>query len=381
MDRDDEETLRARAQAGDAEAMVDLWLALRHGATAGEGEVFVRRAVEAGSIRGARMLAAWLGRTDPAERERLLLLAAGAGDRTSAATLADLYYEAERWPEAEEWLRRAADLGAGWPVGERLALLLARRGADDEVWELCLRADDDPGGDFHGLAAAVGFYSLSEALAEEGNERDAARWMKEAYDFGLGGAIVRFGEERERAGDLVAAERLFREAGADHALAGFLERRGRVAEARELHEAGGDSDRLADFLERNGDPAEAAAIRERLRREREVPAAEADWVTTVATVVTTVALIPFVEGLVGRLAEGAYDGVRHRLRELARKLARGHETAESTLIVVHDPHSHLRLHMRTDATDEALSALRTADLEGPGGAVRWNPEIREWERR
>ena len=49
--------------------------------------------------------------------------------------------------------------------------------------------------------------------------------------------------------------------------------------------------------------------------------------------------------------------------------------------MVSDPGSHLRLHMRTDATDEALAALRDVDLSGPRGALRWNPETHEWEHR
>lgn len=101
-------------------------------------------------------------------------------------------------------------------------------------------------------------------------------------------------------------------------------------------------------------------MRERIRQRRSDGHMEPEWVTTVATVVTTCALVPFVEVLIGRLAEGAYDGVRGKLRKLAR---RSGEPAR-TLIVVNDPDSHLRLHMRTDATDEALAALSSLPCLG-----------------
>ncbi|MGS2646912.1 tetratricopeptide repeat protein [Streptosporangium sp. LJ11] len=367
----DEETLRVQAEADDPKAMIDLWLALRHGPRAEEGAAWVRRAVEAGSTDAMRMLGAWQGRHDPAEQERLYLRAAEAGDRTAFSLLALGYYEQERWAEAEHWLRRATESGFDWSLSPKLALLLARRGADDEAWEVCLQADD-PG---HEL------YELAMTLSEEGSREAADRWMRDAFDLGSGAAAAYFGGVRERDGDLAGAERLYREARFIRPLVEFLERQGRVAEARSTLEGEGDSERFAAFLERHGEPGEAAEMRDRIRRRRFEGPEEQEWVTTVATVVTTCALVPFVEALIGRLADGAYDGVRGKLRKLARKLARNGEPAESTLIVVNDPGSHLRLHMRTDATDEALAALRDVDLSGPPGALRWNPETRKWEHR
>jgi TPR repeat protein len=371
MEAAEEEALRARAEAGDPKAMLDLWLMLRHGPRAAEGTAWVRQAVEAGSTEAMRRLGAWLGRDDPAERERLHLRAAEAGDRTAVRFLALDYHEQGRRPEAETWLRRAAEGGFDWSLSPKLALLLALRGADDEVWEICLRADH-PGEALHELATA---------LSEEGSQEAADRWMRDAYDLGSGSAAAHLAGLLERDGDLAGAERLYREAGYSRPLVEFLGRRDRVSEALSLLKEEGDSEQFAEFLERHGDPAEAAAMRDRMRRSMPGTPEAADWVTIVATVVTTTALVPFVEALIGRMAEDTYDGVRGRLRKLARKLARGDEPAESTLIVVNDPESHLRLHMRTDATDEALAALRDIDLDRPRGALRWNPETRKWEHR
>ena len=368
----DEETLHAQAEAGDPEAMLGLWLAWRHGPRAEEGEAWVWRAVEAGSTEAMRRLGASLARVDPAEQERLYLRAAEAGDRTAVSLLARLYDKQRRRPEAEIWLRRATEGGFDWSLSSRLALLLAMRGADDEALEVCLLSDD-PGGEVHQLA---------ESLSEEGLQEAADRWMRDAYDLGSALAAVHYAERLERDGDLAGAERLYREAGSARALVDFLERRGRVAEARSILERRGETERLAEFLERHGDSGAAAAMRDRIQRARPtVPEASADLLTVVATVVTASALVPFVEALIGRMAEDTYDGVRGKLRQLARRFARGSKTAESTLIVVSDPDSHLRLHMRTDATDEALAALRDVDLSGPRGALRWNPETREWEHR
>ncbi|MEU7862698.1 hypothetical protein [Nonomuraea sp. NPDC049141] len=372
MESADEETLHARAEAGDPEAMIGLWLAWRHGPRAEEGDAWVRRAVAAGSTEAMRRLGAWRGRQDPAEQEQLYLRAAEAGDRTAFSLLARLYEEQWRRPEAEVWLRRATEGGFDWSLSPRLALLLAMRGADDEALAVCLESDE-PGGEAYQIAAS---------LAEEEGLREAAdRWMREAYDLGSALAAVHYAERQEREGDLEGAELLYREAGSARALGEFLERRGRVAEARSMLEGKGDSERLAAFLERHGDSSEAAAMRDRIRRARPTVPEAGEWVTVVATVVTASALVPFVEALIGRMAEDTYDGVRGKLRKLARRLGKGREPAASTLIVVSDPHSHLRLHMRTDATDEALAALRDLDLSGPRGALRWNPETRKWEHR
>lgn len=374
MESADEQTLHARAEAGDPEAMIGLWLAWRHGPRAEEGDAWVRRAVAAGSTHAMRRLGAWRARQDPAEQEQLYLRAAEAGDSTAVSLLARLYDKQGRRPEAEIWLRRATGGGFDWSLSSRLVLLLAMRGADDEALEICLRSDE-PGGEV---------YQLAESLSEEEGLREAAdRWMRDAYDLGSGLAAVHYAERQERDGDLAGAERLYRESGSARSLVEFLERRGRVAEARSMLEGEGDSERLAAFLERHGDSGEAAAMRDRIRRARpDVLEAEAgEWVTVVATVVTASALVPFVEALIGRVAEDTYNGVRGKLRKLARRLGKGREPAESTLIVVSDPGSHLRLHMRTDATDEALAALRDVDLSGPRGALRWNPETHEWEHR
>ena len=141
---------------------------------------------------------------------------------------------------------------------------------------------------------------------------------------------MHYAERQERDGDLAGAERLYRESGSARSLVEFLERRGRVAEARSMLEGEGDSERLAAFLERHGDSGEAAAMRDRIRRARpDVLEAEAgEWVTVVATVVTASALVPFVEALIGRVAEDTYDGVRGKLRKLARRLGKGREPAE-----------------------------------------------------
>ncbi|MCG5220699.1 SEL1-like repeat protein [Streptosporangium soli] len=361
--------LRA-AEAGDPAAMLDLWLVLRHGPRAEEGDAWAWRAVEAGSTDAMRRLGAWIGRDDPAEGERLYLRAAEAGDSTAFSILADTYYEQGRLAEAETWLRRAAEGGHDWSLSSKLLLLLAKRGADDDVWEVCMRSDD-PGGEL---------WHLATTLSGEGMQEVADHWMREAFDLGSVLATVHYAELRERAGDLAEAERLYREARSPRSIAEFFERQGRVAEARSAVEGLNESEWIASLLDRLGETSEATAMRRRVLQERASARAE-EWVTVVATVVTTAALVPFVEGLIGRAAEDTYDGIRNKLRKLAHKLARGNEPAESTLIVVSDPDSRLRLHMRTDATDEALAALREADLDARRGALRWHPETRRWEHR
>lgn len=112
----------------------------------------------------------------------------------------------------------------------------------------------------------------------------------------------------------------------------------------------------------------------------------ADLTTVAASVALTTAVIPFVQGLVTRAGEETYDLVRRKLRALVRKHADVERHPQAgDLLVVDDPSLPLRLHLRTDVTDEALRAL--AELDFPALAdgrpehpatVSWDPEIRSW---
>lgn len=407
MWRRDEGQLRELAESGDVRAMGELGSALMWNWTAArwesdperlaEGVRWWERAAAAGNVRAMSSLAAHHRNLQNNEEwERWRLAAAEGGDRASMRELRWLLEHRGRPEEAIAWNRRLAELGETSAIREE-AQRSALAGDTEGAWDWLLHDDDENLPD--------NLCRIGEALADAGDEETAEAWMREALDAGSMGAALwyaeraqdvqtkeaylrrsgstftlgRFLEEQERLED--AAE-VYRAAGYLMMLAEVLDQQGLSAEAEEIYRADGDSIAYAEFLDRHGRTGEAARVRSRMAPVAAARVEAAEWATVITTVVVTTGVLPFVQGMITKAAEDTYDGVRGLLRKVAgKRRGREAELAPSTLLVIRDPDSRLRLHMRTDATDEALAALAALDLDtlpAKGKSLRWDEETRQW---
>ncbi|MFJ9381613.1 hypothetical protein [Streptomyces sp. NPDC101455] len=121
----------------------------------------------------------------------------------------------------------------------------------------------------------------------------------------------------------------------------------------------------------------------------------ADWSTAVTTIGVSVALIPFIQALVGHAAQDAHEVARNALRRMFRH--RKHPNAvldepQQRILVAQDFSRELALHIPTEAADEALDALARIDFppptpntqsqtERPPETLHWNASLRRWEFR
>lgn len=94
--------------------------------------------------------------------------------------------------------------------------------------------------------------------------------------------------------------------------------------------------------------------------ERPKPPGSPSWEVVAGAAVLSAAVVPFVKALAAKAADDTYGAVRNLLRRIARRRTRS--PAQEQLLVVEDPAVPLTLHIRTQATDEALRALADLDL-------------------
>jgi tetratricopeptide (TPR) repeat protein len=207
--------------------------------------------------------------------------------------------------------------------------------------------------------------------AEAGNLTAAEHWYRQAIQARAEFAMVLLGRLLEDMGRLDEAETWLR--AAHHSLSGeelvaFLERRGRTDEAKR------ERDRILaerrHSLEYDYGPAYAMAA--------------PDLPTVITGVLISTAVLPFVQTLATKAAEGTYSAARALLTRLATKYAQTHRAAASALLIIEDPTHGLKLHLRTDETDEALQALSALEQtikesSGRRGVkLAWDPVSKTW---
>jgi TPR repeat protein len=404
----DESLLRSAADNGDVGAMVELGV----------------------SLIGDLALVDELGALPPM-RERIeegthwLVRAADAGQATAMRHLGHLARAQHRPDEQERWLHRAADSGdrpafeyiwhgllgrgerseavAYW---ERMMPRLAEAGDQaairEVVRQLALNGRHDEAEHWYdqlGFAPTHDLTKIADTLADDGRVDEARRWLRHAVAAGDLVSLTWAGGFEARHGSPADAEHWYRqgaEAGALFAqlrLGNLLERRGHLEEAEMWLRRTGDygTDELIAFLERRGRGEDAGHERQRKLAERQrqdrwdhsTVGASPDLSTVVTSVVITAAVLPFVQALAAKAAESTYSGVRTLLAKLAARYAGG-RPAESVLVVVEDPTHDLKLHLRTDETDEALQTLvglepTIRDLTGSRRVrLAWDPATKTW---
>jgi tetratricopeptide (TPR) repeat protein len=292
----------------------------------------------------------------------------------------------------QQMLPRMAEAGDDMATRE-LATQLALQGRHDEAecWF-----------DWLWFQPTSDFQQLAEKLADQGRHDEARRWLRRAVATRDMHALARAGRYEESHGDLAAAEHWYRQAiqaGAGFAmvrLGRLLEGLGRLDEAETwLRSAprslGGEE--LVAFLERRGRSEEAKRERDRMLAERRQMleqdygppfGAAPDLPTVVTSVLISAAVLPFVQTLATKAAEGTYSAARALLARLAARYARNHRPAASTLLIIEDPTYGLKLHMRTDETDEALQALSALEQtikessRRRGVKLAWDPASKMW---
>jgi tetratricopeptide (TPR) repeat protein len=421
---DEESALRGAAAHGEVNAIADLGLHLAsdfdlaqdlgmppvYRERIDEGMCWLRRAGEAGHVAAMLRVAELAGRMGRAdEEEQWLGRAVEAGDVGACGRLWRVLDRRGRHAEVAVWYRRLLPglVETRDPAMFDMAKHLALLGLHDEAEAGVEALPPVPFDPWAGIGGV---------LERNGRLEEASRWYRRAAENGNMYALVTLGDLDVRRGDLARAEAHYRRAaddGLDHAkvrLGLLMERMDRLdeAEGRLRSALGLYDDELPAFLERRGRVEEAERERRRRaerRRFTEHPVAAArdddrvppatgalpvpELLTVVATVAVTTAVLPFVQALVAKAAEDTYDGVRRLLRRLvdAHASRRGSAASEGTLLVVEDPHAGLRLHIRTDETDEALSALDELEqaieaTDRPRGVtVFWDSATRTWRSR
>lgn len=354
----------------------------------GEPDPNLELAAEAGDVGAMKALGKHLheSRGGLEHAERWLLAAAEAGDHEAMYHLSGIYGDlaVNRHPNGDadearsaDWCRRAAQ--AGWP--EAVRAMSWQSGISDDEREFWLRRAGE-GGDPWAMT------SLAELAEKRKRPEDAEHWYRMAVAHGM--SFVR-----------------------TH-LAYLLMRQGRLGEAEECvrpeAEAGSvrGARQLAEVLEQLGRQQEASAWREthEALRAREIeesarqPVRAAPELATVAvTALVTTAVVPFVQGLVAKAAEDAYGQARSLVRRMLR--ANGEPgpadgaVEESTgeeepgLLIADDAEAGITLFVWSNASDEALRALASLDMDELAvrrpdqGRVRlvWHPATGRWRIR
>ncbi|MFD7169009.1 hypothetical protein [Streptomyces violascens] len=110
---------------------------------------------------------------------------------------------------------------------------------------------------------------------------------------------------------------------------------------------------------------------------------------TVATVVATAAVMPFLQAIAAKSAGDAYDKARAFMKGFFRREGRVDGTGEPSLHVVVDPDAGITFQIRGGVLgDDALRALAEADLEALGAPdprgrrviVYWSSVLGQWRR-
>ncbi|MFI1398631.1 hypothetical protein [Streptomyces sp. NPDC020681] len=292
--------------------------------------------------------------------EKWLLAAAEAGDPEAMYRLSGIYWDraVNRHPNggadevrSADWGRRAAR--AGWP--EAVSAMGVQSGVSAEEREFWLRRAVEAG-DLWAMT------SLAELAEKHKRLDDAEHWYRMAIDHGV--SYVR------------------------PSLSYLLMRQGRLSEAEQCvrPEAEAGSVRgawqLADVLEQLGRTQEAAAWRERYEalKAREIEGSlhetagtVSEFATVAVTALVTTAVVPFVQALVAKAAEDAYGHARGLVRRMLRQdgepAPAGEPVGESSgeeeagLLIADDAEAGITLFMWSNASDEALRALSSLDMD------------------
>ncbi|MFI6038506.1 hypothetical protein ACIBBD_31105 [Streptomyces sp. NPDC051315] len=348
---DREAKLRRAAEGGDPAAWIELggWLLL-NGRPAHEYRPWLRKA-RGSQLNGHHFAIEFLlddlvaaGRPDDAF-ETLVL--SGVSSDGEAALRVARRWERHRPQEAEAWYRRAAR--AKDPAGLiAYGQWLEKAGRSEEAGPL---------------------YEEADALGDRAGALFAGRWYaargRREQSLAAAGRAVRRAEELEA--------RTY----------GENQLRTTLFDAGDVAFLCGDVDGMAEWY------ARAEAVRY-VRSPASV-----DWTTAATTLIVSVALVPFVQALVGLVAQDAHEVARNALRRMFQR--RGHPDAVvaepgQRILVARDFSRELALHIRTEASDEALEALARLDLpsgapdtpapdEGHQETVHWNAARRRWEVR
>ncbi|WP_143264105.1 tetratricopeptide repeat protein [Amycolatopsis kentuckyensis] len=367
------------------------------------------------------------------EAERLYRRAAGVNPK-GLLELADFYDRQGREPDAERCYRQAAESGERSSYIRLGLWLLDHQRSRQETCPWLRKAAE---------IGYNGFYSKLEAqasrLARAGEGEEALRWFVDSGalidDFRRGGmaeeaaALQRIARLHDKDGHAEAEAWYRRLAEADPAvgpvaLGDWLARHGRVEQAlhqyKKAVEAGAAwanmslaevlPDEAEHWYRQAADAGVAAAFEPLgellLRQGRLVEAdawfAKADdlpkgprapvpsWEVVAGAAVLSAAVVPFVKALATKAADDTYDAVRNLLRRIARRRLRS--PAPDQLLVVEDPAVPLTLHIRTQATDEALRALADLDLAAANArrrgkkrverqVIAYDPQTKSWRIR
>lgn len=359
---------------------------------AGELDPHLELAAEAGDVGAMTALGKHLhrspGRWDRAER--WLVAAAEAGDPEAMYCLSRLYWERAVWePNGEayragsvEWCRRAVQ--AGW--FEAVELMGIKRGISAEERELWLRRALEGGN----RSAMTG---LARLARERERPDEAEHWYQMAIDHGLSsvrGELAFLLLDQGRPSEAEECVRREAEAGSWEAaghLAAVLRELGRTQEAATWQEKC-DARRARD-TERK--------MPERGASDRQAP--PGDLVTVAVTALVTTAVVPFIQALVSKAAEDSYGQARDLVRRILHRNGEPDTTAEPVaesvgdeepgLLIAEDPEAGIALYLWSNASDEALRALSSLDLDEmiarrpDQGRVRlvWHPATGRWHIR
>ncbi|WP_351235346.1 hypothetical protein [Streptomyces sp. NPDC002133] len=354
----------------------------------GEPDPNLELAAEAGDVGAMKALGKHLYESHAGleHAERWLLAAAEAGDHEAMYRLSRVCWDlaVNRHPNGNadearsaDWCRRAAQ--AGWPEAVRAMGWTRGLSADErEFWLRCAVE----GGDLWAMT------SLAELAKKRKRLDDAEHWYRMAIAHGV--SYVRTD------------------------LAYLLTRQGRLSEAEECvrPEAEAGSARgawqLADVLKELGRMQEASAWREtyEVLRAREIEESgplrlgtSPELATVVVTALVTTAVVPFVQALVAKAAEDAYGQARGLVRRMLRRngepgpaveaLEESTRDDEPGLLIADDTEAGITLFVWSNASDEALRALSSLDMDEltarrpDQGRVRlvWHPATGRWHIR
>lgn len=345
-------------------------------------------AAEAGDVGAMKALSNPYGPGDRQFKERWVLAAAETGDPEAMYRLSDIYLDRAilssnqndnaHETKAAHWRRRAAL--AGWP--EAMRAMNGTKGISVEEREFWLRRAVESGD----RPAMVHLADLSQ---KRERPDDAEHWYRMAIAHGVPYACSN--------------------------LSSLLAGQGRLSEAEECvrpeAEAGSalGARQLADVLQKLGRTQEAAAWRETYERRRDevrAPINVPDLAAVAATALVTTAVVPFIQALISKAAEDAYGQARGLIRRMLRRNEEPASAAEAiepagvpvgepageegpSLLIADDAEAGITLFVWSNASDEALRALSSLDMDEltarrpDQGKARlvWHPETGRWHLR
>lgn len=349
----------------------------------GEPDPNLELAAEAGDIGAMKALGELYGSRGSRElAERWLLTAAETGDPEAMYCLSEIYRDRANGKDdtarSADWCRRAAQ--AGWPKAVRA--MGRKSGISAEEQEFWLRRAVE-GGDLWATT------SLARLAEDQKRPDDAENWYRMAIDHGVHHARMDLSYLLMRQGRLSEAEECLRP----------------EADAGSSAAAG----QLADVLEELGRMKEAAAWREtyEVLRAFEGPGrrgltdkAAPELATVAVTALVTTAVVPFIHTLVAKAAEDAYGQARGLIHRMLRRNGEPVSTAEPIepvgepfghdgLLIADDAEAGITLFVWSNASDEALRALSSLDMDEltvrrpDQGRVRlvWHPATGRWHIR